>query len=125
MKWSSLQLGTICNALQTNSVLATLDISGCHIDKDVCLTVCVTLFLNKALKHLFLNPTHMEKLVAVAIIGGCIYRNKILEILSLVKWPKEKFLFSGSQEVTAVLEQVQKSRQEKNTSILNVVWLVM
>ena len=123
--WSSVQVGAICNALQANSTLVTLDISGCLIDKDVHLTICVMLFLNTTLKHLFLNPIQMEKPEAVAIIGGCnFYRNATVEILSLVKWPKEKFSFSGSQEVTLALDQVQKSRQEKNKPLLNVVWLV-
>lgn len=118
VKWSSIQVSTIFNALQANSTLVTLDISGCIIDKGVCLTICVTLFLNTALKHLFLNPIQMEKTDAVAIIGRC----KTLEILSLVKWPKNKFSFSASEEIMVTLKQVQKSHQTNNLPILNVVW---
>ena len=125
--WSSSQVCSICTGLQFNNTLVTLDISGCYIDKTASDAVCVMLSLNTSLQHLFLNPVHMEKPEAVAIIDTC-NTNTTLEVLSLVKWPDNdktlKFAFSTDQEIDHILDQVQKSRQDKKKSILKVIWLV-
>ena len=130
--WSSPQVCSICTGLQSNNTLVTLNISGCYIDKTASDAVCVMLSLNTSLQLLYLNPVHMEKPEAVAIIDTC-NTNTTLEVLSLVKWPDNnddiinetwKFVFSTDQEIDRVLDQVQKSRQDKKKPILKVAWLV-
>ena len=129
--WSSPQVCSICTSLKSNNTLVTLDISGCQIDNTASDAVCVMLSLNTSLQHLFLNPVHLEKPEAVAIIDTC-NTNTTLEVLSLVKWPKEKqgnesiddleFTFSSNQEINRIISQVKKSRQDKKK--LDVLWLV-
>ena len=133
--WSSSQVCSICTGLQFNNTLVTLNISGCYIDKTASDAVCVMLSLNTSLHRLFLNPVHMEKPEAVAIIDTC-NTNTTLEVLSLAKWPDNvdeigkiwdktwKFAFSTDQEIDYILDQVQKSRQDKKRPILKVIWLV-
>ena len=133
--WSSSQICSICTGLQFNNTLVRLNISGCYIDKTASDAVCVMLSLNTSLQHLFLNPVHMEKPEAVVIIDTC-NTNTTLEVLSLVKWPDNdddiekirdktwKFTFSTDQEIDHILDQVQKSRQDKKKPILKVIWLV-
>ena len=111
--WSSSQVCSICTGLQSNNSLVTLDISGCYIDKTASDAVCVMLSLNTSLQHLFLNPVHMEKPEAVAIIDTC-NTSTTLKVLSLVKSMKSKFPFFTDQEVNNVLSFRQSS--------LNVIW---
>ena len=123
--WSSTQVSSICTGLCTNTTVVTLDISGCYIDTEACHSVCGMLSQNTALKHLFLNPVHLEKQDAVAMIDS--YRaNDTLELLSLVQWPpklfhddserKDPFQYSHDPEITHILQQIQPH--------LNVYWLV-
>ena len=122
---SSTQVSSICTGLCTNTTVVTLDISGCCIDTKACHSVCGMLSQNTALKHLFLNPVHLEKQDAVAMIDS--YRaNDTLELLSLVQWPpklfhigsegKDPFQYSHDPEITHILQQIQPH--------LNVYWLV-
>ena len=123
--WSSSQVCSICTGLQSNNTLVTLDISGCYIDKTASDAVCIMLSLNTSLQHLFLNPVHMEKPEAVAIIDTC-NTNTTLVVLSLLKWSYKwrafKFVFSTDQKIDHMLDQVQKSRQDKKKPILKVIW---
>ena len=123
--WSSTQVSSICTGLCTNTTVVTLDISGCYIDTKACHSVCGMLSQNTALKHLFLNPVHLEKQDAVAMIDS--YRaNDTLELLSLVQWTpklfhddsegKDPFQYSHDPEITHILQQIQPH--------LNVYWLV-
>ena len=123
--WTSTQVSSICTGLCTNTTVVTLDISGCSIDTKACHSVCGMLSQNTALKHLFLNPVHLEKQDAVAMIDS--YRaNDTLELLSLVQWPpklfhddsegKDPFQYSHDPEITHILQQIQPH--------LNVYWLV-
>ena len=123
--WPSTQVSSICTGLCTNTTVVTLDISGCYIDTEACHSVCGILSQNTALKHLFLNPVHLEKQDAVAMIDS--YRaNDTLELLSLVQWPPKllhddsegnyPFQYSHDQEITHILQQIQPH--------LNVYWLV-
>ena len=123
--WSSTQVSSICTGLCTNTTVVTLDISGCYIDTKACHSVCGMLSQNTTLKHLFLNPVHLEKQDAVAMIDS--YRaNDTLELLSLVQWPpklfhddsegKDPFQYSHDPEITHILQQIQPH--------LNVYWLV-
>ena len=125
--WSSTQVSSICTGLCTNTTVVTLDISGCYIDTKACHSVCGMLSQNTALKHLFLNPVHLEKQDAVAMIDS--YRaSDTLELLSLVQWPpknwfsarhcegKDPFQYSHDPEITHILQQIQPH--------LNVYWLV-
>ena len=97
--WSSSQVCFICSGLQPNKTLVSLDISGCYIDKTAGNAICSMLTVNTSLKHFLLNPVHMEKPEAVAMIYACNI-NATLEELSLVRWPKrmevhvENFTFS-------------------------------
>ena len=123
--WSSTQVSSICTGLCTNTTVVTLDISGCYIETETCHSVCGMLSQNTALKHLFLNPVHLEKQDAVAMIDS--YRaNDTLELLSLVQCPpklfhhdsegKDPFQYSHDPEITHILQQIQPH--------LNVYWLV-
>ena len=123
--WSSTQVSSICTGLCTNTTMVTLDISGCYIDTKACHSVCGMFSQNTTLKHLFLNPVHLEKQDAVAMIDS--YRaNDTLELLSLVQWPpkfgldhregKDPFQYSHDPEITHILQQIQPH--------LNVYWLV-
>ena len=124
--WSSTQVSSICTGLCTNTTVVTLDISGCYIDTKACHSVCGMLSQNTTLKHLFLNPVHLEKQDAVAMIDS--YRaNDTLELLSLVQCPpklfhdhsegKDPFQYSHDPEITHILQQIQLH--------LNVYWLVI
>ena len=120
--WSSTQVSSICTGLCTNTTVVTLDISGCYIDTKACHSVCGMLSQNTALKHLFLNPVHLEKQDAVAMIDSG-RANDTLELLSLVQWfqessstVKDPFQYSHDPEITHILQQIQPH--------LNVYWLV-
>ena len=136
VSWTSTQVSSICTGLCTNTTVVTLDISGCYIDTKACHSVCVMLSHNTALKHLFLNPLHLEKQDAVAMIDCC-RANDTLELLSLVQWPpknwydvcdsegkyrerlikiNDSFQYSHDPEITHILQQIQPH--------LNVYWLV-
>jgi len=133
ISWSSTQVISICTGLCANTTVVTLDISGCYIDNDTCCAVCGMLSQNKTLQHLFLNPVHLEKKEAIALIDNC-RANSTLKLLSLVQWPpkvwsgdeegKNPFVFSAAQEINDVLVKIQKLRQEKNEPLLNIYWLV-
>jgi len=132
VSWSSTQVISICTGLCTNTTVVTLDISGCNIDTEACNSVCSMVSQNKTLQHLFLNPVHLEKQEAIAIIDSC-RANSTLELLALVQWPpswldseqgKDSFQFSAAQEIKDVLVKIQKLRLEKNESLLNVYRLV-
>ena len=120
--WSSTQVSSICTGLCTNTTVVTLDISGSYIDTKACHSVCGMLSQNTTLKHLFLNPVHLEKQDAVAMIdSGRV--NDTLELLSLVHWYRESlsvvkypFQYSHDPEITHILQQIQPH--------LNVYWLV-
>ena len=122
--WSSTQVSSICTGLCTNTTVVTLDISGCYIDTEACHSVCGMLSQNTTLKHLFLNPVHLEKQEAIALINSG-RANDTLELLSLVQWPpktkfyskgKNPFQYSHDPEITHILQQIQPH--------LNVYWLV-
>ena len=134
VSWSSTQVCSICTGLCANTTctVVTLDISGCYIDTEACNAVCGILSQNTTLQHLFLNPVHLEKPEAIAMIDSC-RANATLELLSLVQWPPKSVLFpekndpfqySCDPEITDVLLKIQKLRQEKNEPLLNVYWLV-
>ena len=115
--WPSTQVSSICTGLCTNTTVVTLDISGCYIDTKACHSVCGMLSQNTTLKHLCLNPVHLEKQDAIAIIDSC-RANDTLELLSLVQWPpKLPFQYSHDPEITHILQQIQPH--------LNVYWLVI
>ena len=123
--WLSTQVSSICTGLCTNTAVVTLDISGCYIDTEACYSVCSMLSQNTTLKHLFLNPVHLEKQEAIAMIGSC-RANDTLELLSLVQWPpkgwlgdsegKDPFKYSHDLQITLILQRIQLH--------LNVYWLV-
>ena len=114
--WSSTQVSSICTGLCTNTTVVTLDISGCYIDTEACHSVCGMLSQNTTLKHLCLNPVHLEKQDAIAMIDSS-RTNNTLELLSLVQWPpKLPFQYSHDPEITHILQQIQPH--------LNVYWLV-
>ena len=77
---------------------------------------------NTTLKHFFLNPFHLEKQEAIALINSG-RANDTLELLSLVQWPprtlgerKDPFQYMYDPEITHILQQIQPH--------LNVYWLV-
>ena len=124
VSWSSTQVSSICTGLCTNTTVVTLDITGCYIDTEACHSVCDMLSQNTTLKHLFLNPVHLEKQEAIALINSG-RANDTLELLSLVQWPanaifqsegKDPFQYSHDPEITHILQQIQPH--------LNVYWLV-
>jgi len=125
--WSSVQVTFACTGLQSNSTIVTLDISGCNIDKTAGDSVCAMLSLNTSLRHLFLNPVHMEKSLAAAVMESC-NKNTTLQLLSLVHWPDKvifeasKFSYSDDEGIASVLEQVRKSRQDNSHPALNIIW---
>ena len=135
VSWSSTHVCSICTGLCANTTctVVTLDISGCYIDTEACNAVCDMLSQNTTLQHLFLNPVHLEKPEAIAVIDSC-RANATLELLSLVQWPHKKrlddnqgknpFQYSCDPEIDHVLQKIQKLRQEKNEPLLNVYWLV-
>ena len=135
VSWSSTQVCSICTGLCANTTctVVTLDISGCYIDTEACNAVCGMLSQNTTLRHLFLNPVHLEKPEAITMIDSC-RANATLELLSLVQWPhkrlsdddrgKDPFQYSCDPEIHHVLLKIQKLRQEKNEPLLNVYWLV-
>ena len=132
MSWSSTQVISICAGLCANTTVVTLDISGCEIDAEACHAVCEMLSQNTTLRHLFVNPIHLEKQEAVAMIDSC-KANATLELFSLVQWPpnsrltqgKNVFQFSSDQEIMCVLQQTQKFRQDQNRTSLTMCWLVV
>ena len=123
--WSSTQVSSICTGLCANTSLVTLDITGCYIDTEACHDVCNMLSQNKTLQHLILNPVHLEKQEAVAMIDSC-RTNDTFQLLSLVHWSpkltsddvtgKDSFQYSSDPEVMLILKQTQ--------SHLKVYWLV-
>ena len=122
--WSPAQVGSICKGLHNNITMVTLDISGCSIDSAASDAVSVMLSSNTSLRHLFLNPCHIEKPEAVTIINSC-RSNSTLELLSLVQWPEKKFHFATDKEIVEVLFQVHhQSRQGRGHPILKIYWLV-
>ena len=121
--WPSAQLICIFTNL-ADTTLKTLDISGCYIDRTAGDAVCTMLSLNTPLEILLLNPVHLEEPEAVTMIKTCNTNNETLELLSLIKWPNDKFLFAVSQEVSHALTLVQISRQDNRKPMLNIVWLV-
>ena len=128
--WSSTQVCSICTGLCANTTVVTLDISGCYIDTDVCHAICGMLSQNTTLQHLFLNPVHLEKQQAIAMIDSC-RANATLELLSLVQWPPKTnvqgnnpFQYSCDPEINHLLLKIQKLRQEKDEPLLSVYWLV-
>ena len=124
---------SICTGLCANTTVVILDITGCYIDTDACHAVCGMLSQNTTLQHLFLNPVHLEKQQAIAMIDSC-RANATLELLSLVQWPpkiswlnnqgKDPFQYSCDPEITHVLLKIQKLRQDKDEPLLSVYWLV-
>ena len=150
VQWSSEHVCCICTGLQSNNSLVTLDISGCYIDKTASDAVCVMLSVNTSLKHLFLNPVHLEKLEAIAIFNSCV-SNTTLELLTLFwlpgrkssisPWslvhqsdmdmqsktipfwgPQKEFLFTKDKEIGVLLDCVQRCRQEKKQPSLSILW---
>ena len=126
ISWSSTQVISVLK----HATVVTLDISGCHIDTEACHAVCGMLSQNTTLQHLFLNPVHLEKPEAIAMIDSC-RANATLELLSLVQWPpkiilkdqgKEPFQYSTNKEVKRILQQIQKLRQKNNKPLLNIYW---
>ena len=124
VSWSSTQVSFICTGLCTNTTMVTLDISGCYIDAKACHSVCDMLSQNTALKHLFLNPVHLEKQEAIAMMDSC-RNNGDLKLLALVQWPpkewygdikgKDSFQYLHDPEITHIVQQLQPD--------LNVCWL--
>ena len=124
VSWSSTQVSSICTGLCTNTTMVTLDITGCYIDTEACHSVCGMLSQNTTLKHLFLNPVHLEKQEAIALINSG-RANDTLELLSLVQWPPKiiskgkdpfQYKYKCDPEITHILQQIQPH--------LNVYWLV-
>ena len=121
--WSSTQVSSICTGLCANTTLVTLDMTGCYIDTEACRDVCNMLSRNKTLQDLFLNPVHLERQEAVAMIDSC-RANDTLQLLSLVYWPPKRFSgdkegkdpFQYSCDPVIILKQTQ--------SHLKVYWLV-
>ena len=133
VSWPSTQVVSICTGLCANTTLVTLDISGCCIDNEACTAVCGMLSQNKTLQHLFLNPVHLEKQEAIAMVDSCRI-NATLELLSLVHWPSKElshdddrqdpFSYSCDSEIYHVLQNIHNLREEKNEPQLRVYWLV-
>ena len=132
VSWSSTQVCSICTGLCANTTVVTLDITGCYIDTEACHAICGMLSRNTTLQHLFLNPVQLEKQEAIAMIESC-RENDTLEQLSLVQWPrsaktwsgvKDSFQYSCDPEINDVLLKIQKLRQKKDKTLLNVYWLV-
>ena len=132
VSWSPTQVCSICTGLCANTTVVTLDVTGCYIDTDACHAVCDMLSQNTTLQHLFLNPVHLEKQQAIAMIDSC-RANATLGLLSLVQWPpkmwlniqgKDPFQYSCDPEINRVLLKIQKLRQEKDEPLLSVYWLV-
>ena len=118
-------MSSICTGLCANTTVVTLDISGCYIDTKACHAVCSMLSQNTTLQHLYLNPVHLEKQEAVALIDSC-RGNATLKLLSLVQWPpkrwsddegKDPFHYYRDAEISHILQQIQP--------LLNVYWLVI
>ena len=131
--WSSTQVNSVCAGLCANTTLATLDISGCYIDNEACRAVCGMFSQNATLQHLFLNPVHLEKQEAIAMIDGC-KTNNTLKLLSLVQWPLKKLLLSQGnnpfqfytdEDVGFAIQQMQKLRKQRNKPILHIYWSVL
>ena len=118
--WSPAQVGCICKRLHDNITMVTLDISGCSIDNNA---VSMMLSCNISLRHLFLNPCHMEKSDAIVIFSSC-RTNTTLELLSLVQWPNKRYHFKADKDIVNELSDVQESRQAKNKPTLRIYWLV-
>ena len=124
--WSSTQVSSICTGLCANTTLVTLDITGCYIDTEACCDVCNMLSQNKILQKLFLNPVHLEKQEAVAMIDSCRANDTLQLLLSLVQWPpkrfsgdregKDPFQYSCDPVIMLILKQTE--------SHLKVYWLV-
>ena len=134
VSWLSSHLSCICTGLCTNTTLVTLDLSGCYIDAEAYHAVCSMLSQNRTLRHLFLNPVHLEKQEAIELIGSCRH-NATLEVLALVQWlprrksheheqGKDSFQYSCDPEINHVLQKVQELRQDKGELLLNVYWSV-
>ena len=133
--WLPSHLISICIAgtgLCTNTTLVTLGLSGCYIDAEVCQAVCGMLSQNRTLRHLFLNPVHLEKQEAIVLIDSC-KCNATLEVLSLVQWPpknksheqgEDPFQYSFSTEINDVLRKIQEHRQDRGEPLLKVYWSV-
>ncbi|XP_065907269.1 NACHT, LRR and PYD domains-containing protein 12-like [Dysidea avara] len=143
VRWSSEHVCCICTGLQSNNSLVTLDISGCCIDKAASDAVCDMLLANTSLKHLFLNPNHMEKPEAIKILNGC-NNNTTLKLLALfwlsgwqspyllpATWspfddsfwsPPKGFTFINDRDVVFIMEQVQKCRQNRKQPPLRILW---
>ena len=123
ISWLGTQVVSICTGLCANTKVVTLDISGCYIDPEACHAICGMLSQNTTLQHLFLNPVHLEKQEAVAIIDNC--RHNALEQLSLVQWPPKiyslytnnqgmnPFHYSQDPEIYHVLKKINDLRQGK------------
>ena len=141
VSWSPTQVSSICTGLCANTTVVTLDISGCYIDTDACHAFCGMLSQNTTLQHLFLNPVHLEKQQAIAMIDSC-RANATLELLSLLQWPpkisemllkvwvnfpqgKVPFQYSCDPEINHVLQKIQKLRQDKDKPLLSVYWLAV
>ncbi|XP_065900460.1 NACHT, LRR and PYD domains-containing protein 14-like isoform X2 [Dysidea avara] len=127
VQWSSSQVCFFCSGLQSNSTVTLLDITGCYIDKTASDSVSKMLSVNTSLRHLFLNPVHMEKPDAVMIIESC-KTNTELEILSLhCNWLDDqsetnKFTFATDPKICEMVGQVQNSRQDKMKPNLHIIW---
>jgi len=131
--WSPKHVDSVCVGLCVNNTLVTLDISGCYINPEACHAIYGMLSQNKALHQLFLNPIHLEKQEAVALIDSCRF-NATLEVLSLVQWSlksnlnanqlKEPFQFSNHSQINDLIQKIQTIRQEKSEPFLTVCWLV-
>ena len=131
VSWLPSDLISICTGLCTNTTkLVTLDISGCYIDTEACHAVSGMLSQNRTLRHFFLNSVHLDKQEAIALIDGC-RCNAALKVLALVQWPpkreyyeqgKDPFEYSCNPEINHVLQKLQKLRQDRGESFLNVYW---
>ena len=129
--WSSTQVISICTGLHANITVETMDISGCYVDTEAGNAVCGMLSQNTTLKHLFLNPVHLEKQEAIAMIDSC-RTNATLELLSLVRWPpkaavcyskegENPFQFSTNEEVKSILQMLQQEKDKQ----FDVYWLAI
>ena len=120
VSWSSIQVVSICTGLCANTTVVTIDISGCEIDAEACHALCGMLSQNTMLQNFFLNPVHLEKQEAIAMIDSC-RANATLELLSLVQWPKSKFKFSSDPDIEHLL---QESQPNQTKPVFHVYWLV-
>ena len=148
LQWSSEHVCCIFTGLQSNHTLVSLDISGCYIDKAASNAICAMLSVNTSLKHLFLNPVHLEKLEAIAIFNSCI-NNAILEVLTLLHLPGGElahapwsslelmksqppeqpmwctdsiYPFAEDSEIIDILRKVQRCREDTKQSSFTVLW---